>query len=148
MYSLQLYKPFQYLLSTCKLLPDWSKYIGHSLKVLSNLYVLWWCSFMHNFLILFSTKSLHTLGAYHTSAFENLNFKSLKLGRQELVATKFRLQVVHVDNLCKFCGHVLCFSRFSFDVGIFYAVPRHNMSFHLNNVALFYFKQYEIKNLA
>lgn len=65
-----------------------------------NLNMLWWLPFTYNYLILFSTKSLHTLGAYHTPSATNLNFKSLKLGRHELVAANFRLQVLHVESLC------------------------------------------------
>jgi len=39
-----------------------------------NLNMLWWLSFTYNYLILFSTKLLHTLGAYHTPSATNLNF--------------------------------------------------------------------------
>lgn len=44
-----------------------------------------------------STKSLHTLGEYHTSASANLNVNSLELGRHKLLATQFRLKVWKVQ---------------------------------------------------
>jgi len=101
MYGVKLRKPSQYLLSTDKRLRDRWKHIGHLLKVFFlNLNMLWWLPFTYNYLILFSTKSLHTLGAYHTPSATNLNFKSLKLGRHELVAANFRLQVLRVESLC------------------------------------------------
>ena len=110
--------------------------------------MLWWLSFTYNYLILFSTKSLHTLGTYHTPSASNLNFKSLKLGRHELVATKYRLQVLNVETLCQYCSYDLCFANQSFDLGIFSVVTGHSMPFHLSNFSSFCFKQYKIKNLT